>query len=125
MVCGPDGIACFDLIRHWGNDDRAIMRAFDIIELHGDDLRHEPLVSRKATLEVALAGADAGIELNEHLDHEDAALVFAHACKLGYEGIVSKHKDSPYRSGRSPHWIKMKNPKVPAVKREAEEDWGR
>jgi len=30
-----------------------------------------------------------------------------------------------YRSGRSPDWLKMKNPAAPAVKREAEEDWGR
>jgi hypothetical protein len=48
-----------------------------------------------------------------------------HACKLGLKGIVSKRKDSPYRSGRSPDWLKMKNPAHPAVKREAEEDWGR
>jgi ATP-dependent DNA ligase len=45
--------------------------------------------------------------------------VFRHACKLGLEGIVSKRKDSPYRSGRSPDWLKMKNPEAPAVKREA------
>jgi hypothetical protein len=32
---------------------------------------------------------------------------------------------SRYRSGRSPDWLKMKNPAAPAVKREAEEDWGR
>jgi ATP-dependent DNA ligase len=32
---------------------------------------------------------------------------------------------SPYRSGRSPDWLKMKNPDAPAVKREAEEDWGK
>jgi hypothetical protein len=51
--------------------------------------------------------------------------VFAHACKLGLEGIVSKRKDSPYRSGRSPDWLKMKNAAHPAVKREEEEDWGR
>ena len=44
--------------------------------------------------------------------------------KLGLEGIVSKRKDSAYRSGRSPDWLKMKNPVAPAVKREAEEDWG-
>jgi ATP-dependent DNA ligase len=37
---------------------------------------------------------------------------------------VSKRKDSPYRSGRSPGWLKMKNPNAPAVKREADEDWG-
>ena len=41
------------------------------------------------------------------------------------EGIVSKRKGSPYRSGRSPGWLKMKNPAAPAVKREAKEDWGR
>jgi len=37
--------------------------------------------------------------------------------------IVSKRLGSPYRSGRSRHWVKGKNPKHPAVKREAEEDW--
>jgi bifunctional non-homologous end joining protein LigD len=45
--------------------------------------------------------------------------------KLGLEGIVSKRKDSAYRSGRLPDWLKMKNSDAPAVKREAEEDWGR
>jgi ATP-dependent DNA ligase len=53
------------------------------------------------------------------------ALVFAHACKLGLEGVVSKRRNSLYRSGRSPDWIKSKNPNAPAVKREAEEDLGR
>ena len=48
-----------------------------------------------------------------------------HACKVGLEVIVSKRKDSTYRSGRSPDWLKMKNPACSAVKREAEEDWGR
>ena len=47
-----------------------------------------------------------------------------YTCKLGLEGIVSKRKGSPYRSGRSPDWLKMKNPSAPAVKREAEEEWG-
>jgi ATP-dependent DNA ligase len=45
------------------------------------------------------------------------------ACKLGLEGIVSKRKDSTYRSGRSRDWLKMKNVTHAAVKREAEEDW--
>jgi hypothetical protein len=49
----------------------------------------------------------------------------SHACQLGLEGIVSKRLGSPYRSGRSRHWVKSKNPAAPAVKREAEEDWGR
>jgi hypothetical protein len=46
----------------------------------------------------------------------DGPTVFAHACKLGLEGIVSKRKDSAYRSGRSPDWLKMKNSDAPAVK---------
>jgi ATP-dependent DNA ligase len=41
----------------------------------------------------------------------------------GLDGIVSKRRGSSYRSGRSPDWLKMKNPEAPAVKREAEEDW--
>jgi ATP-dependent DNA ligase len=44
---------------------------------------------------------------------------------MGLEGIVSKWKGSAYRSGRSPDWLKMKNAKAPAVKREEEEEWGK
>jgi ATP-dependent DNA ligase len=54
-----------------------------------------------------------------------ATFVFRHACKLGLEGIVSKRLGSPYRSGRSPDWLKMKNADAPAVKREEEEEWGK
>jgi ATP-dependent DNA ligase len=125
VACGPDGIANFDMLRGWDNDELVILCAFDLIELNGDDLRREPLVCRKSSLAVVLAGAGNGIELNEHMEHHDAELVFEHACEFGYEGIISKREGSPYRSGRSPDWIKMKNPKAAAVKREAEEDWGR
>ena len=45
---------------------------------------------------------------------------FARACKMGVEGIVSKRLGSRYRSGRSPDWLKFKNPAAPAMKREAE-----
>ena len=41
------------------------------------------------------------------------------------KGIVSKRKESPYRSGRSPRWLKMKNPARAAVTQEAEEKWGK
>ena len=47
------------------------------------------------------------------------------AGKMGLEGIVSKRLGSRYRSGRSPDWLKFKNPQAPAVRREAEEDWSR
>jgi bifunctional non-homologous end joining protein LigD len=62
----------------------------------------------------------------EHL-HGDGATIFQHACKLGCEGIVSKRAGSRYRPGpkKCDNWIKVKNPAAPAVRREAEEEWGR
>jgi bifunctional non-homologous end joining protein LigD len=87
-------------------------------------LRHEPIQRRKAALAKLIRRAKAGLVLKEHID-EPGDVVFCHACKLGLEGIVSKRLGSPYRSGRSRHWIKSKNPAAPAVKREAEEDWGK
>jgi ATP-dependent DNA ligase len=52
----------------------------------------------------------------------DQLLIRRLDCKLGLEGIVSKRKDSRYKSGRSPDWVKSKNPNAPAVKRVAEEE---
>jgi bifunctional non-homologous end joining protein LigD len=78
------------------------------IELNGDDLRRDPLQVRKATLASILAKARPGIRFNEHMEG-DGENVFRHACKLGLEGIVSKRKNSPYRSGHSSDWLKMKN----------------
>jgi ATP-dependent DNA ligase len=124
VACGDDGISSFDRIRYRRHDATVFIYAFDLIELNGDDLRRDPLAVRKATLASLLARAAPGLRLNEHLDQEDGPLVFQHACKLGLEGIVSKRRDSFYSSGRSPYWIKSKNPNAPAVKREAEEDWG-
>jgi len=82
----------------------------------------DPLEVRKATLRSMLAKVGLGLRFNEHLEG-DGPTIFAHACKMGLEGIVSKRKGSTYRSGRSPDWLKMKNTAAPAVKREAEEDW--
>jgi bifunctional non-homologous end joining protein LigD len=118
VACGDDGIASFDRIRYRRHDGGVFLYAFDLIEWDGDDLRRDPLAVRKATLASLLARAAPGLRFNEHLDEADGPPVFAHACKLGLEGIVSKRRDSSYRSGRSPHWIKSKNPQAPAVKRE-------
>jgi len=125
VACGDDGIASFDRIRYRRHDGGVFLYAFDLIEFDGADLRRDPLAVRKATLASLLARAAPGLRFNEHLDEADGPLVFAHACKLGLEGIVSKRRDSPYSSGRSPHWIKSKNPNAPAVRREAEKEWGR
>ena len=91
--------------------------AFDLIELGGKDLRRFPIESRKRMLSKLVRGLRPGIVLNEHYEG-DGEIVFQHACKLGCEGIVSKRLGSTYRRGRSPLWVKVKNPKAPAVKRE-------
>ena|SRR5215218_5229217 len=54
---------------------------------------------------------------------EDGALVFEHACRMGLEGIVSKRRDFPYRSGRSKSWLKIKNPASPSMLRVREGPW--
>jgi bifunctional non-homologous end joining protein LigD len=117
------GVASFDLVRHHRANESVFLYAFDLIELNGDDLRREPLDTRKTTLGSLLRRAAPGLRLNEHIE-ADGPTVFAHACKMGLEGIVSKRKDSAYRSGRSPDWLKSKNPACEAVRREDEEDWG-
>ena len=41
----------------------------------------------------------------------DGAIMFAKACEMGLEGIVSKRRGSFYKSGPCRSWLKMKNPK--------------
>jgi bifunctional non-homologous end joining protein LigD len=109
----------------WRREDRRVfLYACDLLELDGKDMRREPYEVRKATLASILRKARHGVRLNEHLEHPDGLTVFKHACKMGLEGIVSKRLGSRYRSGRSPDWLKFKNPEAPAVRREAEEEWG-
>jgi bifunctional non-homologous end joining protein LigD len=122
IACDDSGLAVFELIRRARNHGSAILCAFDLLEIDGEDLRRAPIEHRKHRLARLLRRPDHGLVLNEHFSG-DGATVYREACLLGCEGIVSKRLGSPYRSGRSQHWIKVKNPKAPAVKREAEEDW--
>ena len=123
VACDENGVPSFDRLRYRRHDAGVFLYAFDLIELNGNDMRRTPLEVRKATLASVLAKASPGLRLNEHINEPDGAIVFAHACTLGLEGIVSKRMGSTYRSGRSPDWIKSKNPECEAVRREA--DWGR
>ena len=111
-VTNERGLAVFDLVRHKRHGDDALLIAFDLIELDGEDLRRTPIEQRKRKLANLVRRPHAGIVLNEIFEG-DGDILFAHACKLGCEGIVSKRLGSPYRSGRSPHWVKVKNPKAP------------
>jgi bifunctional non-homologous end joining protein LigD len=53
------------------------------------------------------AGNVGPVFLSEHFD-DDAGTMFAKFCELGLEGIVSKLRDAPYKSGRTENWIKVK-----------------
>jgi bifunctional non-homologous end joining protein LigD len=124
VACDGDGMPVFDRLRYRRQDGRVFLCAFDLIELNGQDLRREPLELRKSELGKLLRwAAEIGLQFNDHIA-EPGDVVFRHACKLGFEGIVSKRLGSRYRLGRTHDWLKLKNPAAPAVKREAEEDWG-
>jgi ATP-dependent DNA ligase len=124
VVLGPDGLSRFDELRRREAAHSAMLYAFDLIEHDGEDLRDLPFLDRKAALARLLRDAEAGILLNEHIA-EDGATVFAHACRLGAEGIVSKRIDGTYRSGPCATWIKVRNPASDAVQRERSEKWNR
>ena len=123
IVVDANGLSVFNLIRYQQRDRAAVLCAFDLIELDGEDLRLTPLQDRKRKLADLLGRKHQGIALNTHYEG-DGAIIFKHACALGCEGIVSKRLGSPYHSGRVDCWLKIKNPAAPAVRREAEEDWG-
>jgi bifunctional non-homologous end joining protein LigD len=116
VICDGSGVAVFDRLHSRAFDDQAFLYSFDLLELDGEDWRPRPLHERKARLEKLLVNVPAGIHFNEHVDG-DGATIFAHACKLGLEGIVSKHREHPYRSGPSKAWLKTKNPSAPGVLR--------
>jgi bifunctional non-homologous end joining protein LigD len=123
IVCGDSGLAEFDLLRGRQHDGEAVLCAFDLMELDGRDLRHEPIEQRKAELADLLAGGARGLVLNR-VYSEPGDAVYKCACALGCEGVVSKRRGSRYVAGRTDVWRKCKNPKAPAVRREAVEQWG-
>jgi bifunctional non-homologous end joining protein LigD len=127
VACDVGGIPSFNLLLHRKRDDHVFLYAFDLIELDGKDLRRESLEQRKVELHRLLADTEPGLLFNEWIDGGDCdgATVFEHARSLGLEGIVSKRKGSRYVLGRSPYWLKMKNPESEAARRDAEGEWGR
>jgi bifunctional non-homologous end joining protein LigD len=99
VVFLPDGHSDFAALRTKVGGEQASFVAFDLLSLDGDDLRLRPLEERREALARLVGGAYA-IRFSEALSAE-GALAFAHACKLGLEGIVSKRAGSRYRSGTS------------------------
>ncbi len=121
VVSDDAGVADFERLHSREHDGQAVLYAFDLLGLDGEDMRSKPLFERKRALQRLLRRAKTGIQFNDHIE-DDGATVFAHACKLGYEGIVSKDRTRPYQSGPSKTWLKIKNPAAPGVTRFEDRD---
>lgn len=85
----------------------SLLYAFDLLYLDGHDLRNTEYRVRRHLLEDVIPREEGAIRLSEEFeDYPDALL--EHACRLGLEGIIAKHLDRPYRSGRTGDWLKIK-----------------
>jgi ATP-dependent DNA ligase len=117
VVLSVDGFADFNALHSRKHDDEVQLYAFDIMALDGDDMRQLPLSMRKSNLARLLAQRPDGIFVAPFEAGEIGPDLFEAACRMGLEGLVSKRRDRPYLGGRSPHWIKVKNRKRPAMER--------
>jgi bifunctional non-homologous end joining protein LigD len=107
-ACAHDETGHPDFWEVRGAGERACLYAFDLLRLDGENVRRSPLEERKARLR-RLIGRKRILHYVDHLEG-DGTKVFKHACKLGLEGIVSKRRDLPYKSGRCRSWLKIRNP---------------
>ena len=108
VVFRPDGRSDFEPLLTKRGAERAWYVAFDLLRLDGADIRQDHIEERRDALLRLVANVD-GILFSQAIEAE-GALVFAKACALGLEGIVSKRAGSLYRSGCSRNWLKTRNP---------------
>ncbi|MET4606253.1 bifunctional non-homologous end joining protein LigD [Bradyrhizobium sp. JR4.1] len=105
VVPAADGNTDFSVLQNElkGTSPKIVLVAFDLLYLNRRDLRGLPLFQRKAELKKIIAGTD--VQFSESFEIEGREM-FAHACKVGLEGVVSKVRDSTYSSGRGNNWVK-------------------
>jgi bifunctional non-homologous end joining protein LigD len=108
VVFRPDGHSDFTALRTNRGAAEATLVAYDLLGFQGEDWRKLALEVRRAQLESLVTGVD-GLTFSDGIAH-DGAIVFAHACRLGLEGIVSKRASSLYQSGTTRNWLKCLNP---------------
>jgi len=85
----------------------AVLMAFDLVHLNGEDLRGRMLEERRSRLAGAIGATSPWLRMSEAIE-EDGERVLQAAGRMGLEGIVSKRRDSRYSSGRSKSWRKAK-----------------
>ena len=112
VVEGSDGVSSFSLLQQaltGGDDGSMVYYAFDLLHLDGQDLRTAPLEERKAALAKLLVRTpkNGPIRFSESIEGKGTPL-HQRACQMGLEGIISKLRGAPYRSGRGTDWLKTK-----------------
>jgi bifunctional non-homologous end joining protein LigD len=117
VILGVDSRSDFDALHSGKHNEEVQLYAFDMLAGDGDDMRQLPLSMHKANLTRLLARRSEGIFLAPFEQGEIGPDLFRAACNMGLEGLVSKRRDRPYRAGRSPYWVKVKNRKHPAMDR--------
>jgi bifunctional non-homologous end joining protein LigD len=117
VLLGVDGRSDFNGLHSRRHDAEVEFYALDILAEGGEDHRRLPLSMRKANLARLLARRVDGIHLADFEQGEIGPDLFRHACLMGLEGLVSKHRESIYRGGRSDRWVKVKNRQHPAFAR--------
>jgi bifunctional non-homologous end joining protein LigD len=117
VILGVDGVSDFDALHSGKHNDEVQFYAFDMLAGDGEDLRKLPLSMRKANLQRLLTRRPEGIFIAVFEQGEIGPDLFRKACEFGLEGLVSKYRERAYRAGRSPNWVKVKNPQHPAMAR--------
>jgi bifunctional non-homologous end joining protein LigD len=108
VVFRDDGRSDFHALLTKRGGAQALLVAFDLLRLGGDDLRMWPIEARReALMRLVAKRRGGGIVFSQALS-EEGAVVFAKACELGLEGIVSKRAGSLYKSGPSRNWLKTR-----------------
>jgi bifunctional non-homologous end joining protein LigD len=123
VVLRPDGISDFEALYSGKRNAEVRLYAFDLLADDGVDMRDETLQIRKLWLGKLLKRSADDIILNEHEAGAIGPRLFEQTCKMGLEGIVSKHRERGYKAGPCNHWIKVKNPKSPAMNRAKDISW--
>ena len=117
VVLHPDGTSDFHALAS-SRARAACLIAFDILQIDGMDMRTSPLEARRDLLAAILREhTSASLFFSEAVEGETGAALFRHACNMGLEGIISKRKGSPYRSGPSTLWRKIRCPNYAAGRR--------
>ena len=122
VLLGVDGRSDFNGLHSRKHDHEVQLYAFDCLAYDGDDLSRLPLHLRKTNLEQLLRGRrNQGIFIAPFEQGEIGPELFQAACRMGLEGLVSKHRERVYRPGRCDHWVKVKNRQHPAYSRVADQ----